>query len=68
MTRLRITLRRSVIGHPRDQKDTARALGLTRLNRAVTRPDTPSIRGMINKLHHLVSVEELDDEDPQRGP
>lgn len=59
MTSLRITLRRSVIGHPRDQKATARALGLTRLNRTVVRPDTPAVRGMVSKLHHLVSVEEI---------
>jgi large subunit ribosomal protein L30 len=57
--RLRITLRRSTIGRKRDQKDTARALGLTRLNRTVIRPDNPAIRGMVEKLRHLVSVEEV---------
>ena len=62
MSRLRITLRRSVIGHPQDQKDTARALGLTRPRRTVVRPDNPSIRGMVNKLRHLVSVEEIGDD------
>ena len=62
MKQLRITLRRSVIGHPKDQKETARILGLTRMNRAVVRPDTPSIRGMVGKLHHLVAVEEIDGE------
>jgi len=68
--RLRITLRRSVIGHPREQKQTARTLGLTRLGRAVVRPDNPAIRGMIRTLHHLVSVEEIEEEDrgEQRGP
>jgi len=65
MSRLRITLRRSVIGHPKDQKDTARVLGLTRINRTVVRPDTPSVRGMVRKLHHLLSVEEVaGDEEP----
>jgi large subunit ribosomal protein L30 len=59
MSRLRITLRRSVIGHPKDQKDTARVLGLTRVNRTVVRPDTPAVRGMVRKLHHLLSVEEI---------
>jgi large subunit ribosomal protein L30 len=69
MTRLRITLRRSVIGHPKDQKDTARALGLTRLNRTVLRPDNAAVRGMVTKLSHLVSVEEIEDEDDsERGP
>lgn len=61
MGRLRITLRRSTIGRPRDQKETARVLGLTKLNRAVVRPDTPAIRGMVRKLSHLVAVEELPD-------
>ena len=65
MSRLRITLRRSVIGHPKDRKDTARVLGLTRVNRTVVRPDTPAVRGMLRKLHHLLSVEEVaGDEEP----
>jgi len=69
MSRLRITLERSVIGRPQDQKDTARMLGLTRINRTVIRPDNPAIRGMVNKLSHLVSVEEIEQEDDtQRGP
>ena len=71
MSRLRITLRRSVIGHPKDQKDTARVLGLTRVNRTVVRPDTPAVRGMVRKLHHLLSVEEdagdVDPTDEQSG-
>jgi large subunit ribosomal protein L30 len=62
MSRLRITLRRSTIGRPKDQKDTARILGLTKLNRTVVRPDNPAIRGMVEKLHHLVEVENVADE------
>lgn len=58
MKDLRVTLKRSVIGHPQDQKDTALALGLTRVNRTVVRPDTAVIRGMVNKISHLVAVEE----------
>jgi large subunit ribosomal protein L30 len=61
MSRLRITLQRSVIGHARDQKDTARALGLTRPRRTVVRPDSPAIRGMIEKISHLVVVEQIDE-------
>jgi len=61
MTRLRVTLRRSLIGHPKDQRETARALGLTKVNRTVVRPDTPPVRGMINKISHLVRVEEADE-------
>ena len=60
MSRLRITLRRSLIGHPKDQKETARALGLTKVNRTITRPDTPAMRGMVTKISHLVRVEEAD--------
>ena len=68
MTRLRITLKRSVIGHPKDQKSTARMLGLTRVNRTVVRTDNPALRGMLGKLSHLISVEEIDEEDePKRG-
>jgi len=63
MKRLRITLRRSTIGRKKDQKETARTLGLTRLNKAVVRPDNPAVRGMVRKLHHLVSVEEIGEEE-----
>lgn len=66
MTRLRITLQRSLIGHPQDQKDTARALGLTRPRRTVVRPDNSAVRGMISKLRHLVSVEEIEREDDEQ--
>ncbi len=61
MSRLRITLTRSVIGHPKDQKETARALGLTKLNRTVVRPDSPMVRGMVAKIRHLVRAEEIGD-------
>lgn len=47
----------------RDQKDTIRALGLRRLNQSVVKPDTPSVRGMVNKVTHMVVVEELTDEE-----
>jgi large subunit ribosomal protein L30 len=63
MSRLRITLARSVIGHPQDQKDTARALGLTKLNRTVVRPDSPVVRGMVAKIRHLVRTEEIGDDE-----
>ena len=63
MSRLRIMLRRSVIGRPQSQKDTARALGLTRIGRTVVRSDSPSLRGMVDKIGHLVSVEEVDNDD-----
>jgi large subunit ribosomal protein L30 len=57
---LRITLIKSPIGYNKRQKATVRALGLTRMNAAVTHADTPPIRGMINKVSHLVKVEEIE--------
>lgn len=56
---LKITWKRSAIGRQQDQKDTIRALGLRRLNHAVVQADTPTIRGMVYKVRHLVEVEEL---------
>lgn len=68
MSRLRITLRRSLIGHPKRQKDTARALGLGRLGRTVSRPDTPAMRGMVDTVSHLVTCERVDEDDKdERG-
>jgi len=55
--RLRITQIGSGIGRPKDQKATLVGLGLNKLNRSRVVADTPSIRGMINKVHHLVYVE-----------
>jgi large subunit ribosomal protein L30 len=57
MAQLRVTLTRSGIGHPRDQKDTVRSLGLRRIRQSVVLPDTPSIRGMLHKVRHLIVVE-----------
>lgn len=56
---LRITLVRSTIGRPADQGRTVASLGLRRLNASVERPDTPSIRGMLEKIRHLVDVQEI---------
>jgi large subunit ribosomal protein L30 len=55
---LKITLVKSVIGAPQDQKATVRALGLKRMHHTVEQPDTPAIRGMVFKVKHLVTVEE----------
>jgi large subunit ribosomal protein L30 len=59
MAKLRVTQRRSVIDRPRDQKATIRALGLHRMNDSVVKDDRPEIRGMIDKVRHLVEVEEV---------
>lgn len=58
MTTLRITWKKSAIGYGRDQKRTIRALGLRRLGQTVEHGDSRTVRGMIHKVRHLVSVEE----------
>jgi len=57
---LRITLVRSLIGYPLRQRETARGLGLRKINSQVVRPDRPEIRGMIAKVSHLVKVEVME--------
>jgi large subunit ribosomal protein L30 len=56
---LRITLTKSPIGYSYRQKRTVSALGLRRMHQAVEKEDTPVIRGMIAKVRHLVTVEEV---------
>jgi large subunit ribosomal protein L30 len=56
---LKVTLVKSPIGYRSDQGDTVRALGLRKLQSTVEVKDTPAIRGMINKISHLLSVEEV---------
>ena len=58
MAKLRITWVKSDIGYRKDQRRTLKALGFHRLNESVVHDDSRSIRGMINKLRHLVKVEE----------
>jgi len=55
---IRVTLVRSPIGYPQDQKATVKALGLRRMHQTVEQVDNPAVRGMINKIIHLVQVEE----------
>lgn len=62
MSMLKITYKKSVIGYSRDQKETIASLGLRKLHHSVIKPDNPSIRGMIFKVKHLVTVEEVSDE------
>ena len=59
--KLKIVLSRSLIGRPDDQRHTVRALGLTKIRQHILQEDTPAIRGMIRKVEHLVTVEELKD-------
>jgi large subunit ribosomal protein L30 len=59
---LKITLVRSMIGRPEKHRRVLRGMGLTKLQRTVELKDTPSTRGMINTVSHLVKVEERFDE------
>lgn len=57
--KLKVTQIRSTIDYPERQKRTIEALGLKRIRHTVVHNDTPQIRGMINQVKHLVSVEEV---------
>ena len=57
MRKLRITLARSPISHKAEHRATVRALGLRRMNQAIEKEDSPTIRGMLEKVKHLVKVE-----------
>lgn len=61
MATLKITLTRSLIGRPEDQRATVKALGLKKMHTFVMQDDTPVIRGMVRKVEHLVTVEEIQD-------
>lgn len=56
--KLEITLTRSLIGRPKDQRVTVNTLGLRKMHQTVVHNDTPAMRGMINKVAHLVTVKE----------
>ena len=58
-SKIRITLRRSLIGQKPKTRATVRGLGLRKLHTAVEHPDTPDIRGMVHRVRHMVEVEEL---------
>lgn len=59
MPTLRVTQVRSTIGAQPKQRGTMRALGLRRINQTVELPDRPEIRGMVDRVPHLVRVEEV---------
>jgi large subunit ribosomal protein L30 len=58
--KLKITLVKSYIGRPQKHRQVLRGMGLGKLNSTVVLQDTPEIRGMINKVSHLVSMEECE--------
>jgi large subunit ribosomal protein L30 len=55
---IRVTLVRSPIGYTKTQKATVKALGLRRMHQTVEQTDNPAVRGMIQKIIHLVKIEE----------
>ncbi|GAB3232993.1 MAG: 50S ribosomal protein L30 [Algoriphagus aquaeductus] len=58
MAKIKITQVKSTIDRPKDQKATITALGLGRISKSVVVENTPQIAGMVNKVNHLVKVEE----------
>jgi large subunit ribosomal protein L30 len=60
MTKIKVTLKKSTIGATKDVKDTVQSLGLRKLNACAVHEDTPSIRGMVHKVRHLVKVEDVE--------
>lgn len=56
MAKIKVQQIKSRIGAPKDQKATLLALGLHKISQVVEVEDTPSLRGMVNKVHHLVKV------------
>ena len=59
---IKITLRKSMIGRPEKHRRILRAMGLRRVNRSVVLKDSPTIQGMIEKVSHLLEVEDQSDE------
>ena len=61
MAKVKVTLKRSLIGRPETQRRTVRALGLRKINSVVELPYNPAIRGQLHKVEHLIKVEEIAD-------
>ena len=59
MAQVKITLTRSLIGYPKDQRATVKALGLGKIRTSFVKEDSASLRGMLHKVAHLVEVEEV---------
>ncbi len=65
MKKIKVTQIRSIIGRDETQKRTIQALGLGKINRSRIHSNTPSVQGMINKVRHLVAVEDVDELKPE---
>lgn len=59
MSKVKITQVRSLIGRSQKQKDTVKALGLRRMHHSVEKETSPMVMGMINKVSHLITIEEV---------
>jgi large subunit ribosomal protein L30 len=59
MAKIKITLTKGLSGHNKRQRETVKALGLGKVNSSVEQEGTPSILGMVEKVHHLVTVENI---------
>ena len=59
MAKLKVTLKRSLIGRPETQRRTVHSLGLNKINSVSELPDNPAIRGQLFKVKHLIAVEEV---------
>ncbi|GAB3676758.1 50S ribosomal protein L30 [Saccharopolyspora dendranthemae] len=60
MAQLKITQVRGLVGTKQNQRDSMRSLGLRKIRQSVVRPDDSNVRGMVNAVRHLVTVEEVD--------
>jgi len=67
MARVRIRYKKSIIGYNQRQRDTIRSLGFSRLNSVIEREDSPTLRGMLHAVRHLVEVEEVAEEQTAGG-
>ncbi len=67
MRKIKVTLKKSPIGYPEKQRQTLEGLGLRRLNRTRVFEDNKAIRGMIQKVSHLVDVEECKEEEEENA-
>jgi large subunit ribosomal protein L30 len=60
MAKLQITLKKSLIGRPQTQRTTVNSLGLRKLHQTVVHSDNDAIRGMVNKVSHLIEVKQIE--------
>lgn len=68
MSYLKITWKRSLIGYDQRQRRVIEALGLKRLQQSVVHHDSPTIRGMVNKVSHMLQVEEVEESRKKSSP